>query len=54
MHRDFKLANIFLDGKNLVIGDFGLAKSGFQMAQTKVGTPVTMAPELHESNVSWS
>jgi len=30
----------------LIIGDFGFAKSGFEMAQTKLGTPLTMAPEL--------
>jgi serine/threonine protein kinase len=47
MHRDFKLANLFLNDSNLVIGDFGFAKSGFDMAQTKLGTPLTMAPELH-------
>ena len=47
MHRDFKLANIFLHDNTLVIGDFGFAKSGSDMAQTKLGTPLTMAPELH-------
>lgn len=50
MHRDFKLANIFLkkDG-TVVIGDFGFAKSGVDMTSTKLGTPLTMAPELLES-----
>lgn len=51
MHRDFKLANIFLHNDVVVIGDFGFAKSGFEMAQTKLGTPVTMAPELHTGQV---
>lgn len=46
MHRDFKLANIFLDGKRLVIGDFGFAKAGADVATTKLGTPYNMAPEI--------
>lgn len=46
MHRDFKLANIFLDGDRVVIGDFGFAKSGTEMAMTKLGSPITMAPEI--------
>ena len=46
MHRDFKLANIFLNDDIVIIGDFGFAKSGFEMANTKLGTPLTMAPEL--------
>lgn len=46
MHRDFKLANIFLNDDNIVIGDFGFAKSGEDMASTKLGSPITMAPEL--------
>lgn len=47
IHRDFKLANIFLHNGQIVIGDFGFAKAGYEMAHTKLGTPVTMAPELH-------
>lgn len=46
MHRDFKLANIFLNDDKLIIGDFGFAKSGHEMAQTKLGSPITMAPEM--------
>lgn len=46
MHRDFKLANIFLNDDRAVIGDFGFAKSGTEMAQTKLGSPITMAPEI--------
>lgn len=46
MHRDFKLANIFLNDDNIIIGDFGFAKSGADMATTKLGSPITMAPEL--------
>lgn len=53
MHRDFKLANIFLNDDTVIIGDFGFAKSGHDMAQTKLGTPLTMAPELHVNAVSF-
>lgn len=45
LHRDLKLANILLDRARLVIGDFGFAKLG-ELADTKLGTPVTMAPEI--------
>lgn len=46
LHRDFKLANIFMNDDVLVIGDFGLAKQGFDTGSTFLGTPQTMAPEL--------
>ena len=46
LHRDFKLANLFMKDDNLVIGDFGFAKSGYEMAETKLGTPLTMAYEV--------
>lgn len=46
MHRDFKLANIFLNEDRVIIGDFGFAKSGNDMASTKLGSPITMAPEI--------
>lgn len=49
MHRDFKLANIFLNDDKIVIGDFGFAKSGCEVASTKLGSPITMAPELLNS-----
>jgi serine/threonine protein kinase len=52
MHRDFKLANIFLNEDTLVIGDFGFAKSGHEMTQTVLGTPITMAPEVHLGEAS--
>jgi serine/threonine protein kinase len=35
-----------------VIGDFGFAKSGVDMTNTRLGTPVTMAPEILESTGS--
>ena len=46
MHRDVKLANIFLQGDKVVIGDFGFAKRGVDVTSTRLGTPITMAPEL--------
>ena len=46
LHRDFKLANLFLHDDALIIGDFGFAKSGNDMAETKLGTPLTMAYEI--------
>jgi serine/threonine protein kinase len=50
LHRDFKLANLFLNDGVLIIGDFGLAKKGIEMTSTKVGTPLNMAPELLFAN----
>lgn len=49
MHRDIKLANLFLLDDKIVIGDFGFAKQGVDMTKTKLGTPITMAPELLSS-----
>ena len=50
LHRDLKPANILIDANNNIkIGDFGLAKelsSRSQLAQTNVGTPFYMAPEI--------
>lgn len=46
MHRDVKLANLFLHEDQVVIGDFGFAKQGVEVTRTKLGTPITMAPEL--------
>ena len=50
LHRDLKPGNIFLDGaRNVKIGDFGLAKelsSASTFAQTNVGTPFYMSPEM--------
>lgn len=46
LHRDFKLANIYINNDNLIIGDFGFAKAGVEIATTKLGSPLTMAPEL--------
>ena len=46
MHRDFKPANVFLNGDTVVIGDFGMSKIGVIVAKTHLGTPLTMAPEI--------
>lgn len=54
MHRDFKLPNLFMNDDTLLIGDFGLAKSGHDLAQTNVGTPLTKAPELSLSQGSYT
>ena len=50
MHRDFKLANIFLHDDVITIGDFGFAKAGVEVTTTKLGTPYNMAPEILYSN----
>jgi len=34
-----------------VIGDFGFAKAGVDLAETKLGTPLTMAYEILSSNL---
>jgi len=46
MHRDVKLANMFLKDDVVIIGDFGFAKMGADVTKTRLGTPITMAPEL--------
>jgi NIMA (never in mitosis gene a)-related kinase len=50
LHRDIKCANVLLDSNlNIKMGDFGLAKqlaSEGKMAETNVGTPFYMSPEL--------
>jgi serine/threonine protein kinase len=60
LHRDLKLANIFVKEAHLVIGDFGTSKIFNGMTNTTVGTPINMAPEIlkglpydHKSDI-WS
>jgi len=55
MHRDLKTQNIFLLGNGrLVLGDLGISKilDGVQdLAQTVIGTPYYMSPEIFQSQV---
>lgn len=55
LYRDLKTQNIFLkDDGNLFLGDFGISKrldSTSDFAQTCIGTPYTMSPELLDNKV---
>ena len=51
LHRDLKLANIFLRDNCIVIGDFGFSKYG-ELASTRLGTPLCMAPEILDNRGS--
>jgi len=48
LHRDIKAPNIFITGpRSVKIGDLGVAKcTKHGMAQTQIGTPYYMSPEL--------
>eukprot|EP00242_Pyramimonas_sp_CCMP2087_P011970 CAMPEP_0198206148 /NCGR_PEP_ID=MMETSP1445-20131203/9679_1 /TAXON_ID=36898 /ORGANISM="Pyramimonas sp., Strain CCMP2087" /LENGTH=776 /DNA_ID=CAMNT_0043878719 /DNA_START=210 /DNA_END=2540 /DNA_ORIENTATION=+ len=52
LHRDLKTKNIFMTRNHVVkVGDFGLSKvldNGISMAQSAVGTPYYLSPELCE------
>ncbi len=52
MHRDIKTLNIFFMQSGLLkLGDFGIAKildSNMDLAETQVGTPLYMSPEIIE------
>jgi serine/threonine protein kinase len=52
MHKNFKLANIFLQDDKVVIGDFGFVNQGVDVTCAKLGTPITMPPELLSGNES--
>ena len=52
IHRDIKSANIFIDiNNNVKLGDFGIIKilqSYMMYAQTQIGTPLYMGPEIYK------
>ena len=56
LHRDIKTQNIFLLGNGrLVLGDLGISKvldGTMQFAQTQIGTPYYMSPELFRNKVN--
>ena len=53
IHRDIKPANLFIDkNNNIKIGDFGIIKtlqSYMMYAQTLIGTPYYMSPEIYKN-----
>ena len=55
LHRDLKTGNIFLDGGgNVKLGDFGISRAlstQTSMAETVVGTPYYMSPEVVNSEM---
>lgn len=54
IHRDIKTLNVFLDEDNNVkVGDMGVSKivnSALSVQNTRVGTPLYLAPELVKQN----
>ena len=48
IHRDIKFENLFVDAnEDLFLGDLGIAQNTtIKLAQTVIGTPETMAPEV--------
>lgn len=53
LHRDLKTSNLFLTAQgHLKVGDFGIAKvleGSLEQAQTLIGTPYYMSPEIMEN-----
>ena len=54
MHRDLKLENIMVHDDKIKIADFGMAKIGQSIANTVVGSFITMAPELLTNDIKVS
>ena len=54
IHRDLKCDNIFINGatSEVRVGDFGLSATVVPKAQSVLGTPEFMAPELYEEQYS--
>ncbi len=50
IHRDLKLANIFIKDNVIKLGDLGFARKceNDNIIGTKAGTPIIMAPEIIE------
>ena len=52
MHRDLKPDNIFFNEGKVKLGDFGFCKMlEVNMAQTMLGSPIYMAPEVLKEEI---
>lgn len=46
MHWDIKMENIFVHNGSLKLGDFGFSKINIDKTSSKLGSKLTMAPEI--------